>query len=80
MPGRKKMAEGPDIAIAKICGSVRSGAPATFAGCTPITRVADMPVVKLGRKTSTRLMALLSESATYRRPAVSKAMAAGVAN
>ena len=53
----------------------------TVGGCAPITRLADMPVVNGGSKTSTRLIGLPpSESAMYRRPAVSKAMAAGVAN
>ena len=32
VPGRKKIAEGLAIAIEKICGSVRGGAPVTVAG------------------------------------------------
>src|ERR1035437_8876408 len=32
VPGRKKIAEGLNIAIEKICGSVRGGAPVTVAG------------------------------------------------
>src|ERR1035437_164442 len=41
VPGRKKIAEGLNIAIEKICGSVGVGAPEATVSSAPITRAAD---------------------------------------